>query len=115
MNGLELAALLGAAAASVPRLPDAACRSETWMADVELRSSRDTIDAAVELCLSCPAMQRCAAWLDSLPPDQKPAGVVAGRLYVDPPAVVYARSVMAAELKSRRSQQLPLAGLGAAS
>lgn len=106
MNADQLAALLGAAAAA-PRMPDAACWGETWMADVEIRSSRGTIDAAIDVCLSCPAMQRCAAWLDSLPPDQKPAGVVAGRLVVDPPAVVYSRSAMAAELKSRKSQQLP--------
>lgn len=113
MNADQLADLLGAAAAA-PRLPDAACRGETWMADVEIRSSRETIDAALELCLGCRAMHRCAAWVDSLPVDQKPAGVVAGRLYVDAPSAAYARGVMVGELKSRKSQQLPLEGLEAA-
>ncbi|MGV0161043.1 hypothetical protein ACRU3B_16585 [Mycobacterium colombiense] len=114
MNTDQLASLLGAAAAA-PRMPNAACWGETWMADVEIRSSRGTIDAAIDVCLSCPAMQRCATWVESLPADQKPAGVVAGRLFVDRPAAVYARSVMVADLKSRKSQQLPLAGLEVAS
>lgn len=116
MNADQLRRLFGSAL-SVPRLDGALCIGETYLADVEIRSSRETIDAAIDVCLSCPAMQRCAAWVESLPADQKPAGVVASRLVVDAPAVTYARSVMAGELKARRreSAQLPLADLEAAS
>jgi hypothetical protein len=92
MNPHQLAELIGVAAA-VPRLPGAACRGLGEMADIEIRSSRTDIDAAIEICLGCTEMQRCRAWLDSLPAGHKPLGVVAGRL-VDPAAYRSARAAM---------------------
>lgn len=96
----QLADLLGVAAA-VPRMPDAACRTETWMADLEVGSSRERIDGGIEICLGCRELQRCSDWLDSLPVDQQVRGVVAARM-VDPAANQTARAVMAAELAARR-------------
>jgi hypothetical protein len=96
-----LADLLGAAAA-VPRLLDAACRGRTEMADIEIRSSRTEIDAAIEVCMGCRELQGCSSWVDLLPVGQRPAGVVAGRLVVDPAQMEHARRAMTAELAARR-------------
>lgn len=99
MNADQLANLLGAAAA-VPRMPDAACRAQTRMADLDVGSSRERIDAGIETCLGCTQLQRCGDWLDRLPADQRPRGVVAARL-VDPDAPRTAREAMQAERKTR--------------
>lgn len=98
----QLADLLGVAIA-VPRLPDAACRGETWLADLDVRSPRRKIDDAIEVCLSCRALEGCSSWLDSLPTDQRPAGVVAGQL-VDPAAYQTAKALMAAERTPKPSR-----------
>jgi hypothetical protein len=37
------------------------------------------------LCQRCPSLDRCAEWLDSLPPRQRPPGVTAGRVRAAPP------------------------------
>lgn len=73
-----LSDLVGALA-GVPLLEGAACRGEAWMADLDIRSSREEIDAAIEVCLGCPALVACSSWVDELPADQRPVGVVAGR------------------------------------
>lgn len=66
-----------------PALPNAACRGE-----VELFSADDdpgAVEAAIEICETCCRdMPRCRAWLDSLTPTQRPAGVVAGRVVNNP-------------------------------
>ncbi len=100
MNPDQLAELLGVAAA-VPRLDGAACRGNPEPHDVDVRASREAIDSAIEICLACPAMLACGVWLDSLPPDQQPRGVVGGRL-LDPDAPRTAREVMGAELAARQ-------------
>ncbi|TAM68295.1 hypothetical protein [Mycobacterium sp.] len=100
MNTDQLAALLGAAAAA-PRMRDAACRNETWLSDVEARSCRATIDSGIDVCLGCRHMQQCSDWVDSLPADQRPRGVVAGRL-VDPDAYQTAKAAMAADMAGRQ-------------
>jgi hypothetical protein len=40
---------------------------------------------ALGLCSYCPALARCASWLDDLPPKQRPLGVVVGRVNNPPP------------------------------
>ncbi|WP_324738666.1 hypothetical protein P6281_06610 [Mycobacterium sp. 5-140-3-2] len=99
MNADQLANLLGAAAA-VPRMPDAACRGETWLADLDVSSSRERIDAGIEICLGCTEFQRCSDWVDSPRAEQQVRGVVAARL-VDPDAPRTAREAMQAERKPR--------------
>ncbi|WP_164681130.1 hypothetical protein, partial [Mycobacterium intracellulare] len=105
MNGPDLAALMGAAAA-VPRLPDAACRGRTEMADVDIKTDRATTDALLEICLGCSEMQRCSGWLDSLSANQRPRGVCGGRLW-DPDAPKTAREMMAAERKAVAPPTMP--------
>ncbi|MGK2904509.1 MAG: hypothetical protein ACSLE7_16895, partial [Mycobacterium sp.] len=34
--------------------------------------------AALRICAGCPALDRCRAWLDRLPINRRPRGVVAG-------------------------------------
>ena len=75
MNPTTLFAALG----GIPRLPGAACRGR-W----ELFDSPDATDiaAAIQTCSSCPARYRCAEWVASLSPKQRPAGVVAGQIHI---------------------------------
>lgn len=73
------------------------------MADLDVGSSRERIDAGIETCLGCWELQRCSGWLDSAPTDQRPAGVVAARL-VDPAAYQLARAAMVAERKPKPSR-----------
>lgn len=37
--------------------------------------------AAIALCEACNALQECRDWSDSLPPGQRPRGIIAGRLH----------------------------------
>lgn len=103
MTSDDLGRLMAAWLGSVPQLPDAACRGRTEMADVDVRSSREAIDAAIDVCLDCPVMLACAEWVEGLPADQKPAGVTASIL-LDPRAYQTARSAMADELKGAAPQ-----------
>lgn len=106
MNADQLGQLMSAWVKSVPRMPDAACRAETWMADLDVSSRRERIDAGIETCLGCRELQRCSDWSDGLKADQPVRGVVSARL-VDPAAYQTARAVMAAELKPRRPKAAP--------
>lgn len=51
--------------------------------------SRFTSDAesdiavAVTVCGSCPVIDTCRSWVDSLPPSRRPSGVVAGMVFAD--------------------------------
>jgi WhiB family transcriptional regulator, redox-sensing transcriptional regulator len=38
------------------------------------------VATAIRLCKTCPAFDRCRAWLDSLPPPERPPGVTAARI-----------------------------------
>ena len=72
----ELAASVGMS--DVPRLPGAACAgaSPAWDG-----GSAEQTSLAVEGCLQyCPCLGDCRRWLDSLPADRRPSGVVAGEL-----------------------------------
>lgn len=75
---MNLAALF-AALAGVPRLDGALCRGKHELYD---SPEPDDISAATELCSWCPALTACADWVASLPPKQRPAGVVAGQIHV---------------------------------
>jgi hypothetical protein len=80
--------LLGDAMAGAPRLPGAACRGMTWMADIDERSDPADIARAQRICRSCPALAACAAWVAATPPRMRPAGVTAGRLQQPAPRAV---------------------------
>ncbi len=74
-----------AAIGRAPVLPGARCRGRHHLFDTA--DSREDPDVAiqrhsqaVELCARCPSLTRCEDWLDSLPNNQRPLGVVAGRV-----------------------------------
>jgi hypothetical protein len=72
-----------AAVGAAPALPGAKCRGRHSLYDpAALGENPDTVAArhalAVELCSYCPALTRCESWFYSLPPRQRPCGVVAG-------------------------------------
>jgi hypothetical protein len=80
------AAALFAAFTSAPRLDGALCRGRAAEFDepppgVDPAAADAAVTAAVTVCGACPALAACAAWVDGLPPPQRPTGVVAGRLY----------------------------------
>lgn len=72
----------------VPDLAGARCRGRRELFDATISSERGgTTDAAEyareaaqRLCEQCPALDRCRQWLHSLPPRQRPLGVVAGQV-----------------------------------
>lgn len=73
------------ALAGAPSLPGARCRGRHHLFDPahadEVPATTDARHAqAVGLCRRCPALTRCAAWLDSLPDRDRPPGVVAAQL-----------------------------------
>ncbi|QEM46301.1 hypothetical protein [Mycolicibacterium grossiae] len=70
--------------AGAPSLPGARCRGRGHLFDEQAAGEHHTTAAARHrqargLCDRCPALHACAAWVDSLPARQRPAGVVAGR------------------------------------
>ena len=85
-NWMHMAAL----AAEIPALPGAACKAridlyERTVGEHQMTSrlTKTEVDdarrEALRLCNNrCPALERCRAWLDALPPSRRPAGVVAG-------------------------------------
>lgn len=78
LDGL-LGSLIG-----VPQLPGAKCRGRHRLFDVDPISSAPQRHAqALLLCDSCPALEPCGRWLDSLTPARRPTGVVAGRIVPD--------------------------------
>lgn len=72
----------------IPDLPGARCRGRHELFDATIAGTRDTRPddlqyaraAAVRLCQACPALDACRAWFTALRPDERPHGVVAGRL-----------------------------------
>jgi WhiB family transcriptional regulator, redox-sensing transcriptional regulator len=66
--------------ANVPPLPQAACKNQPWMADLESGSPPELIERAKETCRRCPALDACRRWIDSTPKRLRPAGVAAGEL-----------------------------------
>ena len=77
-----LADLLGAIAAA-PNLTGAACRD--YPVTFEATTSRSAgqpyvYDRAIAVCQSCAVLQACRAWVESLPPADRPPGVTAGTI-----------------------------------
>ena len=73
------------AVGAAPCLPGAKCRGRHALYDPAVKGEDpDTVAArhalAVELCSYCPALDACRSWVDSLPPRQRPHGVVAGKV-----------------------------------
>lgn len=84
-----LDALLHAVGAA-PALPGARCRGRHHLFDdAHPNEDPETVaqrrQQALALCRGCPALASCSAWVDGLPPRQRPPGVVAGRLNAHTP------------------------------
>lgn len=90
MSAAMLDALLSALR-GIPRLPGARCRGKSHLFD---EAGRDEDPEAVDqrhtqalgLCRNCAALASCDQWFVSLPRNQRPPGVVAGRKPVGRPA-----------------------------
>src|SRR5262245_39499255 len=59
-------------------LAGAACRGRSDLFDIPPGRNRKQVAAAIHVCHSCPVLDPCSAWLDSLPSSQRPPGVIAG-------------------------------------
>jgi hypothetical protein len=72
-----------------PALPGARCRGRHHLFDPP-SANADPDDAAyaeqaaLRLCAGCPALASCSRWFESLPKQQRPPGVVAGRVNLAP-------------------------------
>lgn len=70
---------------NTPRLDGAACVGRASLFD-EAQPNEDGAAAAqrqlqaLALCRGCPVLDACREWVASLPPRQRPPGVVAGRV-----------------------------------
>lgn len=76
--------------AGSPALPGARCRGRHTLFDergpdepAEVAAQRHS--QALTLCQRCPALDRCTAWIEELPPRQRPPGVVAAQLRAHKP------------------------------
>jgi WhiB family redox-sensing transcriptional regulator len=72
--------------ATAPRLPGALCAGHADLFDPTGPEDDDTDTAerlsfAIRACWCCPALTACRSWVDSLPPKERPSGVVAGRVH----------------------------------
>ena len=83
---------LAAAVRGIPHLPGAACRYRWELFDHPPNSDPDDLDyahtAALGICAQCPALASCSQWFESLPEQQRPPGVVAGRVNQSRPTPV---------------------------
>lgn len=75
--------------AGVPVLRGARCRGKHHLFDPQGEDEPDeTADArhlqALGLCAACPAIAACETWFESLPPRDRPLGVIAGQLNREP-------------------------------
>ena len=62
-----------------PVLDDAACVGRSELFDYSENPA--VIAAALRVCSRCPALTGCAAWVESLPPGHRPAGVTGGSFH----------------------------------
>lgn len=81
--------LLAKILTGLPRLADAACtgRGDLFApaaADEDPDDLAYRHEAAAGLCRTCPALAPCSAWAASLPPRQRPAGVLAAQVPTPP-------------------------------
>lgn len=82
---ISLTEFLAALSAAAPHLPGASCRSHVELfdrttGDTRKPDTREARTAALNLCHTCPALDPCRTWLDSLPAHQRPTGVIASRI-----------------------------------
>lgn len=82
---MSLPEFLASLAAACPPLPGARCRGHAELFDrtngkSQATDTREARAAALALCQACPALHACREWVDNLPPDERPAGVVAGQI-----------------------------------
>ena len=87
MNAQALFDAIGLA----PSLPGAACRGRHWLFDEAAKGEDPDVvvqrhSEAIGLCARCPALGRCTDWFESLPPNRRPLGVVAGMVNRPRPA-----------------------------
>ena len=73
------------AMAKVPILRGARCRGRHELFDPKGCDEPDDVAQArnaqaLRICQSCPALQPCSAWFESLPAKARPLGVIAGRI-----------------------------------
>lgn len=63
-----------------PDLPGAACVSRRKVFDAVAMPSASVYahDRAIRVCESCPVLTACRAWVESVQPMERPAGVTAG-------------------------------------
>lgn len=81
---MTLDSLLDAVGAA-PCLPGARCRGKHHLFDEAAHTETvETVAArhqqALGLCQRCPSLTTCGDWLDTLPANKKPLGVIAGRV-----------------------------------
>lgn len=74
------------AMAKVPILRGSRCRGRHELFDPKSCDEPDDVaqdrhTQALRICQSCPALQPCSAWFESLPPKARPLGVVAARIW----------------------------------
>lgn len=75
----------------IPALPGARCRGRHQLFDATIHSDRggptarvnDARRDALAVCASCPALEPCRTWVNSLPPRRRPHGVVAGTVHTE--------------------------------
>lgn len=87
MSASQLDSLVSALGA-IPPLPGALCKgqSDTWdepapaSIDPDPDDTQERLNYAVRACGCCPALSACRTWIASLPPRQRPCGVVAGQV-----------------------------------
>ena len=71
--------------AGVPVLSGARCRGRHHLFDEAAADEQEHVTAArhaqaLRICQSCPALDACTGWVDSLPASKRPPGVIAGRI-----------------------------------
>ncbi len=84
----DVAAVLAELSATIPDLPNARCKGQSRLFDrtingkVGQRAKLTELARAqaLQTCSIYPVLAQCRSWFDSLPPDRRPHGVVAGVL-----------------------------------
>lgn len=82
--------LAAAVTAGTPELPGAACtqdprlfdprRAERYAGGEKPDTAAQRHAAAAAICHRCPVLHACRRWLDTVPRNRRPTGIVAGRL-----------------------------------
>jgi hypothetical protein len=62
-----------------PRLPDALCREHVQEFDDAAQDARKA-PPALRICAQCVELSKCRSWVNALPKDRRPDGVVGGQV-----------------------------------